>query len=193
VTTPPPVPPPGGDQPVLPGARLLLRPFVLADAPRVRLLAGERDVASTTINIPHPYEDGMAEAWIGTHRLGFERGELAVFAVEERERGDVVGAMSLTISRAHERAELGYWIGVPYWGNGFATEAARELLRYGFEQLGLNRIYATHFSTNPASGRVLQKLGMRHEGVRRQHIRKWGEYLDSEIYGLLRSEWADSL
>ncbi len=89
----------------------------------------------------------------------------------------------------HQHAELGYWIGVSYWGNGYATEAAREMVRYGFQDLKLHRIFASHFKHNPASGRILVKLGMRYEGCQHEHYRKWDQFVDSELYGILRREW----
>ena len=177
------------DQPTLYTDRLVLRPFSLEDAPVVRRLAGERDVASTTINIPHPYEDGMAEAWIRTHRPGFERGESAVFAVTVRATDDLLGAIGLTVVTAHDRAELGYWIGKPFWGRGYATEAAAAVLAYAFDVLGLNRVHATHLTRNPASGRVMQKIGMTHEGRSRDHFKKWGVFEDVERYGILSREY----
>ena len=72
---------------------------------------------------------------------------------------------------------------------GYATEAAREMLRYGFESLGLHRIFATCFPYNPASGRILKKLGMQYEGCQREHLSKWGQFVDSELYGILWREW----
>jgi RimJ/RimL family protein N-acetyltransferase len=174
-------------QPRLATARLLLRPFDPDDAPLVTRLAGDPAIAATTQNVPHPYEEGMAEAWIARHGPGWERGELAVYAVTEPGLG-LVGAVGLRIEPAHRRAELGYWIGVPYWGRGYATEAAAELVRLGFGTLGLNRIYATHLTRNPASGRVMVKLGMRLEGCRREHIFKSGRYEDIAEYGLLRAD-----
>ena len=84
---------------------------------------------------------------------------------------------------------MGYWIGTPYWGCGFATEATAAVVRYGFEELQLNRVHAAHFALNPASGRVLEKLGMRREGCRRQHVLKWDRYVDLVLYGLLREEY----
>ena len=76
---------------------------------------------------------------------------------------------------------------------GYATEAAREMLRYGFEDLGLHRIFATHFKHNPASGTILKKLGMQYEGCQREHLRKWDQFVDSELYGILRREWRISI
>jgi [ribosomal protein S5]-alanine N-acetyltransferase len=84
---------------------------------------------------------------------------------------------------------MGYWIGVPYWGRGYCTEAAGALLAHAFGPLGLHRVHATHLTRNPASGRVMQKLGMRHEGRMREHFLKWGVFEDVERYGILDREW----
>src|SRR5215212_1807613 len=130
--------------PTLPTSRLLLRPFAPADARDVQRLAGEHAVASTTLNIPHPYEDGMAEAWIATHPVAFDEGVWATFAITARDGGTLLGAAGLTIRARHARAEMGYWVGRPYWGRGYATEAAGALLAYGFDALDLNRVQATH-------------------------------------------------
>ena len=173
--------------------RLLLRPFTLADAPLVQLLAGDRDIASNTLNIPHPYEDGMAEEWISTHHEKFERGELVNFAIVLRNDDVLIGAIGLVINQQHENAELGYWIGKPYWGNGYCTEAAKAVLHYGFTALGLNRIHAFHMSRNPASGRVLEKIGMKYEGCLRQHGKRWGVFEDLEMYAILKSEYESSI
>lgn len=165
--------------------RLLLRPFRLADAPEVQRLAGAREVAAGTLTIPHPYPDGAAEEWISSTA---QNADAVDFAIERFEDGALIGAIGLRYERAHDRAELGYWIGVPFWGNGYATEAATAVLRAAFET-ELNRVYAVHFATNPASGRVLQKIGMTHEGTLRAHVLKWGEYRDIEAYAILRSAW----
>ncbi len=174
-------------QPTLHTARLTLRPFELSDARVVQQLAGAPEVADTTMNVPHPYEDGMAEMWIDTHRLGFERGERLTAAITLA-KDALVGSISLRFEPAHDRAELGYWIGLPHWNNGYATEAARALLAYGFDDHGVNRIYATHLTRNPASGRVMQKIGMQFEGVHRAHFRKNGLYEDVAQYAILRTD-----
>ena len=176
-------------QPTLQGERLLLRPFELSDAARVQALAGQRAIAEMTLEIPYPYENGMAEQWISSHRPKFEEGKLAVFAITLHATGEVVGAIGLTIAARFERAELGYWVGTPYWNKGYCTEAGRAVLSYGFKARGLHRIFATHFSRNSASGRVMQKLGMKHEGHLRQHVRKWDRFEDMDLYGILQAEW----
>ena len=177
------------ERPTIETIRLILRPFTLADAPEVQRLASDRNIASTTQNIPHPYEDGMAEEWIGTHQEKYEKGELVNFAITLRSGKSFIGVIGLEINQTDENAELGYWLGKPYWNLGYATEAAEAVVRYGFEVLGLNRIYARHFKRNPASGRVLQKLGLTYEGCLRQHVKKWEAFEDMEHYGLLRSEY----
>jgi RimJ/RimL family protein N-acetyltransferase len=168
--------------------RLLLRPFTLTDGKDVQRLAGNRDIAANMASIPLPYEDGIAEQWIATHQRRFELGAGIDLAIALDPEGALVGAIGLRFELEHERAELGYWIGKPYWGRGYATEAARALVQYGFDMLGLHRIYARHFTRNPASGKVLQKIGMMHEGHRRQHDKKWGIFEDEELYGMLKDE-----
>lgn len=186
---------PGGDgptvkeRPTLRTKRLVLRPFSREDAPSVQHLAGHADIAATTPTIPHPYEDGVAETWIASHQERFEKGEGATFAITLGSTGELVGAIGLRVQAEHLRAELGYWIGKPYWKNGYCTEAAFAVVRWAFDVLGLERIFAMHFSRNPPSGRVLQKLGMKHEGTLRKHIQKWGAPEDLEVYGVLRSEF----
>lgn len=176
-------------RPTLEADRLALRPFTVADASDLQRLAGDRAVADTTLNIPHPYEDGVAEGWIGTHQAIFEEGKGAHFAITLKSDGALVGAMSLMGMVAGHQAELGYWIGRPYWNQGYCTEAGRTVLAYAFSELGLIRVHSCHITRNPASGRVMQKTGMTHEGCRRQHVRKWNKTEDLELYGIVKEEW----
>ncbi len=141
--------------------RLIIRPFEIQDAKTVQQLAGVRAIADTTINIPHPYEDGMAEKWIASHPNLFETGQEHAFAIIDKHAGSLIGAISLiSITKGHQ-AELGYWIGLPFWGQGFCTEAACAIFQYAFIDLALQRIHACYLSRNEASGRVMQKLGMK--------------------------------
>jgi RimJ/RimL family protein N-acetyltransferase len=179
------------EQPVLHTQRLTLRPFAATDASDVQRLAGVWEVASTTLTIPHPYPDGAAEAWIGLQAEQFASGRGMVYAITLRDTGELAGAVGLALEDVHARGELGYWVARPLWGTGIATEAARPLLAHGFETLGLNRIHAVHFGTNPASGRVMQKLGMRFEGIHRQHVRRWGHFHDVAEYAILSGDWRD--
>ena len=173
--------------PELETERLLLGALRDDDAPELERLCGAREIADTTISIPHPYGRADAERFIAHQLEAGARGDELVLAVRRRQECGLVGCVSLReIDRVHLQAELGYWIGVPYWGQGFATEAAQVIVRYGFQTLGLNRIYAHHMARNPASGRVLQRVGMQREGVLRQRVRKWGKFEDVVIYARLR-------
>jgi ribosomal-protein-alanine N-acetyltransferase len=170
--------------------RLLLRPHTLADAPELARLAGAREVAATTLRIPHPYSVADAQAFIAEWQNAAD--ERVAFAIVLRENLALLGGTGLRLEKEHRHAELGYWVGTPYWGNGYATEAACAVVRYGFEVLNLHRIHAAHFSNNAASGNVLRKLGMKHEGQLRHHIVKWGQYVDLELYAMLESDFPHS-
>ena len=170
-------------------ARLLLRQFTEDDEPQVARLAGEWDIARYTLNIPHPYTRQDARAWILSHERGIAAGTDLPLAITLRDEGTLVGAVGLRKDLVHFHAELGYWIGKPYWGNGYATEAATAVLGYGFREMELHRIYARHMATNPASGRVLQKIGMTREGELRQHLFKWDHFEDAIVYGILEADY----
>jgi RimJ/RimL family protein N-acetyltransferase len=162
-----------------------MRPYNEDDVPELLPLIGAREVAATTLRIAHPYTEEDARGFL---ELTKEPDKLWL-AITLRSDARQIGGIGLRIDQQHKHAELGYWLGVPYWGKGYATEASRELLRCGFEDLGLHRIFATHFKHNPGSGRILKKIGMQYEGCRREHLLKWGKFVDSEMYGILRREW----
>ena len=111
-----------------------------------------------------------------------------VFAITLRENSGLVGSTGLHVQSEHACAELGYWIGVPYWGRGIATEAGGAVVWYGLEVLKLHRIYASHFSNNEAWGKVLRKFGMKYEGRQRDAVLKWGQYVDVNLYGILSTD-----
>jgi RimJ/RimL family protein N-acetyltransferase len=171
--------------------RLILRPFRLEDAPDVARLAGEREIAETTLNIPHPYEESIAVEWIARHTAWAAAGESYVFAINRREEPSLIGALELGVEREHERAELGYWIERSCWNLGYATEATRAAVAFGFGELGLHRIQANHFSRNGASGSVLLKAGFTYEGCLRGSVLKWGEYEDLHYYSILATDSDD--
>lgn len=183
-----------GPPPSLRTERFVLRPFTVADAPDVQRLAGEREIAATTLAIPHPYPDGFAETWISDHAESWKERREIRFAItdassEKSTAGELLGASVLKLQLEHHEAEVGYWVGKPHWGRGIASEVAAELVRYAFEEMGLHRVHAFCLTNNPASGRVLEKAGLRYEGTNREAICKWGEFFDVAMYGLLRSDF----
>ncbi|NJN17042.1 MAG: GNAT family N-acetyltransferase [Oscillochloris sp.] len=177
--------------PTLSTEQLILRAFTAADGSEVERLAGAAEVAETTLNIPHPYPSGGGIAWIAGHAETFELGIRATWAITLAADDQLLGGITANFNQQHMRAELGYWVGVPYWGQGYTTAAARAVLRYCFSECRLNRVVAHHLPRNPASGRVMQKIGMRYEGTLRQHMRKGEAFEDLVAYGILLSEWRE--
>lgn len=182
--------------PTLHTKRLILRSFTLDDAQDVQKLAGERDIAATTSTLPHPYEDGMAEKWINTHQPRIENGTGIVWAITLKENGTqpntiLIGAIDINIDKEEVIGELGYWIGKPYWNSGFCSEAAKQVVDYGLDVLKLRSIHAFHFGRNPASGRVMQKIGMDFEERFPNAIEKWGVLEDLVKYSI-RNETSDA-
>jgi RimJ/RimL family protein N-acetyltransferase len=174
--------------PTLRTDRLLLRQFQLSDAIDVQRLAGVKEVAAGTF-LPHPYPDGLAEQWITSQQQDFEAGTLVNFALVLQADEVLIGSIELDMVVGHQHARMSYWLGVPYWNQGYGTEAVNAVLAYGFTQRHLHRIYAPHFLNNPASGRVLQKVGMTYEGSMREHYVRFGQYVDVELYGMLEQDF----
>jgi RimJ/RimL family protein N-acetyltransferase len=174
--------------PTLRTARLILGPLESRDAEALVRLAGAFEIADTTATIPHPYTPDDARMFLALDAAERASGSSVRLAV--RTEGDsLVGVVSLhQIDRDRLSAELGYWIGVPWWGRGYATEAARALVRYGFDELGLHKIHAHYLTRNPASGKVLERIGMQREGLLREEVRKWGRFEDVVVCGLLRGD-----
>jgi [ribosomal protein S5]-alanine N-acetyltransferase len=170
--------------------RLRLRPLTMDDAPTVQELAGRREIAAMTLSIPHPYSLEQAQDWLAKRLAAGGEGNDAVFGIVLGNTGQLIGTVGLReIDADHSRAEMGFWVGVEWWGQGYATEAAQAVLRYGFEHLKLNRVYAHHMTKNPASGRVLEKIGMRQEAVLRQTLQKAGVREDDALWAILRQNW----
>ena len=168
----------------------MLRAFTQADIPNLVRFAGSDEVYATTLNIPHPYTDQHAIDWIATHEATLASGHGIVWAIALGDSDELVGTIDIRLRTIQERAEIGYWIGPPHWGNGYATEAVGAVLRYGFEELGLYRIYADHFAGNDASGRVLTKAGMIQEGRLRGQFVKDDQHIDTVLYAIIKPDYA---
>ena len=152
--------------PVLTTARLRLRPIAAGDAARMAELAGDYDIASMTLRMPYPYGLEDARAFVERCAVEDPRREVT-FVIETAEDGlvGVIGFFEDDEQATRLGAELGYWIGKPYWGRGYATEAVGEALRWSDEDWRRRLIVAGHFADNPASGRVLEKTGFLYTGA----------------------------
>jgi [ribosomal protein S5]-alanine N-acetyltransferase len=184
--------------PTLVTPRLMLRAFTSGDAANVQRIANDYDVAYNLAALPHPYLLPMANDWIAAHNELHSEGTHRMWAITPNillpttttTASSILGAISLVdVNTDHRLAELGYWLGKEFWGQGIASEAATAVLGYAFEEMQLERVFAKHFERNAASGKVLQKVGMRQEGVLRNHYCKWGEFQNLVVYGILHNEW----
>lgn len=175
------------DEPTLRTARLLLRPLELADAPAIQRLAGAPEIADTTLVIPHPYPAGAAERFIidSTTARKHDHGlDLAITLADSEQLVGVIGSRFDPDSTA----EVGYWIGVPSWNRGYATEALIAFARHLLLDRGLRRLRASYFTRNPASGRVLDKAGFRHIGHEDHHRARDGKIEPSEVVEITRDD-----
>ena len=136
--------------------RLTLRPYSMSDAPSLGVLANDVGVARMLTRMPHPYTESEAVRWIGTHEALHDSGKGYVFAIEIE--GALAGSISVI---AHDNREfaLGYWLTGRHWGKGYATEASRAVLTFAFDTLALPYLRSAYISDNPASARVLGKVG----------------------------------
>lgn len=175
---------------VLHTERLLLNSPVEGDrADVLRYLNETSDFAENTLNMQFPYLDKHFDYWMEMIKSGLENNDAFIFAVRDKTTEKLMGAVGIHIVKAHQKAEVGYWLAKEYRGHGFITEALKEVIRYGFEQLPLNKIYATWFSHNIASGKILKNCGMKEEAFLKQEYLKQGRFRDTFRYCILRSDF----
>jgi RimJ/RimL family protein N-acetyltransferase len=173
-----------GSIPVLETKRLSLRAPRLKDTKALAALANDRRIAENVARIPHPYKGSDAESFIaGANK---EVGE-PVFLITLRDAG-VIGACSLTMQ--DDMPELGYWLGVPYWGKGYATEALHAVIDYAFTDLAHEALQAGSRVTNPGSRRVLEKCGFQWTGVGLYRIRAINSSAPIDRFRLERGIWS---
>jgi RimJ/RimL family protein N-acetyltransferase len=170
----------------------MLRRFEMADAPITQKLLDDPEVIGNLIDKDLPYSLADAESLIRRSHQAFDNGEAYVFAIVRKSNADLVGYCDIELKPDTQEGEIAYWIGRPYWWQGYATEAAKCLVQFGFEALGLARIYAYVLKRNRRSAHVLEKAGLSLEATREKSARKDGVDEDIEIYGLLRQDYFSS-
>ncbi|OLO38939.1 GNAT family N-acetyltransferase [Alkalihalophilus pseudofirmus] len=168
--------------------RLVLRMFQKHDAIGVTNLCNNYNIFKNTLNLPYPYSLEDALSWIEHHHDHFNANKSYEFAITDKDKGELYGAIALSNNIKFNNGEIAYWIGEEYWGNGYATEAAQAILQFAFDEKQFHKVFARHFNSNPASGRVLQKLGMKKEGILMDHVRKENRYEDLVYYGIINSK-----
>lgn len=177
--------------PILTSKRLILNSFTACDAENVAKLAGDKRVVDMTASLPYPYEISMAITWIKSHKEQLEKDQNYIFAIRLKSNSQLIGCINIGLNDRHDRGYVGYWVGHEFWNHGFCTEALREIIKFGFEEKKVNKIWAEHKTFNIGSGRVMEKAGMKHEGIMRNHFKhSEGNYLDMSVKSILRSEFS---
>ena len=171
--------------------RLVLRLFRKSDAETVAKLCNNHNIYKNTLYLPYPYTLEDALSWIDRHDENYRNNKSYEFAVTDKETGELYGAIALSNNQNFNHGEIAYWIGENYWGNGYATEASQAIVQFAFEVKQLHKVFARYFSSNPASGRVLKKLGMKQEGILIDHVMKENRYESLVYYGMINSIVSD--
>ncbi|UYZ22604.1 GNAT family N-acetyltransferase [Mesobacillus jeotgali] len=167
--------------------RLVLRLFQETDAPAVTRMCNNYNLYKSTLNLPYPYSIEDALGWIALHQDNFNADRFYEFAVTDKASGELYGAVALSNNQRFSNGEIAYWIGEEFWGRGYATEAAQAVIEFAFEVKGYHKVYARYFQSNPASGKVMQKMGMKEEGVLIEQVKKEGRFEDLVCYGIIHS------
>jgi len=173
---------------ILVNEQVRLTEFRPSDKPALIEHLGEKDIYDRTLRIPYPYTDADAEAWLAiVEKTTKQQGRPVQWAIRNAD-DDLIGGCGFDgfqVGKSH-RAEIGYWLAKPCWGQGIMTAVVQRGCQHAFEEFGLGKITAHAFSTNPASARVLAKCGFEQEGYLKKHYLKDGQYLDARLYALLR-------
>ncbi len=169
--------------------RLLLRPLQQVDAPTITQLCQDELIAQFTL-LPNPYHLQHAENWIASLPDKAQKNREVHFGICLRESStQVIGVIGLMMKPDGMGAVLGYWIGSQYRGKGYMSEAAKEIVRFGFEELNVPRIEAAHFPLNEASGKVMVHAGMRCEGFKKACCSCEGVAYDGIVYSITKLEF----
>ena len=174
------------DFPKLETERLILNAITTSDIPQIVDYLQNKVYSDFTSNIPYPYRKEDAEYWLKLAEEAFVNRKGFTFAIRNKDQ-KLIGAIGLH-DEGSDKAELGYWIAIPHWNKGYVTEAAKAIIDFGFQELNFNKIFATYFPHNPASGKVMKKIGMKKEALLKQHLKKDGKYYDIPLYSIFKTE-----
>lgn len=183
-----------GDQvfsrmPTLETQRLLLRKVAMTDAPDLFAYGRDHEVARHVLWEAYRSETD-ARMYVRFLQRQYRSGQPSSWGIVHKAHLKVIGTIGfMWWNHDHNSAEVGYSLARAYWNQGIMSEVLTEMLRFGFEAMGLHRIEAQHECDNPASGRVMEKVGMRHEGTLRGRLYNKGRYVDVELYAILRDQF----
>lgn len=168
---------------VLETERLVLRRPTLADVKAIARLANDRRIAQNTSRLPHPYAASDAEAFV--EAIARQPRDTSFLITCD---GEPVGVAGIDLTKP-DVPEIGYWLGVPYWDQGYATETARAIIDYAFEEFGVSELRAGARVVNPASRRVLEKCGFQWTGVELRRVLSLGSSVPVDRFRLDRGVW----
>ena len=172
------------------GKNIILRKIALSDADSIAEHINDKTIARLTINVPFPYTKKDALIFIRARQNERRTRKSYAFGISLKQNDKIIGGLDLTnIDWEDKKAELGYWIGKRFRGQGLMTEAVNLMLGFGFRELKLHKIYARVFENNLVSMRVIEKNGFRREGILRDEAYKYRRWIDEYYYGLLKSEY----
>lgn len=175
--------------PILTTKNLTLRRMRLSDLPALIDGANNRKITDQIINFNYPFTEEDAVIRFNFVLNGFKQKERFVFAITQHDNDELIGEIGIHLDKSNNSAQFGYWLNEKQWGKGIITEALGAILQFGFEVLKLNKIYATHYPDNPASGKVIQKNKMIKEAELKDHYLIDGQYRSVIQYRLTKSEY----
>lgn len=171
--------------------RLILNQPVETDRKNLLLYLNETpEFAENTLSMPYPYTNESADFWFKMSQEGFEKKDAFIFAIRDKETLKLMGGIGLHLTPQHHKSEVGYWIAKPFWNKGYVTEALKAVLKFAFEELKLNKVYASYYPHNPASGKIMEKCGMKHEAFLKEEYYTLGRYLDVNRFSILKSDYS---
>lgn len=162
--------------------RLILDQIKPKDIPDIVSYAGNIKIVENTRTMPHPYREEDAISWMHMANQGFKNQDNYIFAMRFRDTLSFIGGIGLTLDLSNNRAELGYWLAEDFWNLGYTSEAVQAILKFGFEELNLNKVTAVYITTNNASGKVMIKNGMTKEAEFKDHDIKKDHSIADDVY-----------
>jgi len=168
---------------------IILRPLVQEYAPIIAEYCNNYNIFKSTLSLPYPYTLEHAESWIATAQENVRGEKSFEFAIIEPTSGEVVGAVGLSYHKENRKGELGYWIAEQYWGKSYGTAAAEAMLKFAFQEKNYHKVFGRFLINNPASGRIMQKIGMKEVGVFVDDVYKEDKFETVHYYEILQSEW----
>ena len=169
--------------------RLILRPIKAGDEQQIYKFCSTEHIYKTLLTMPHPYTKQHAMDKVKSSLEHIKLGDKFPFAITLKDNDDLIGIIDLRPNYELKFAEIGYWLGYEYWGQGIMTEAARAVMKFAFDDLSMHKLIIKAYTTTPASARVAVKCGFKLEGCQKEIYYLRGEYMSNELYGITEQEY----